>query len=130
LRERRSMLSYDDGLMYCAVSDNRYARARDTGFINRVTGEIVFVYDDEEDAEALGGRYARAAAVFARAAVEASPDQWIGIPRRFRLPRFHEHWCDVRLTRGRGDCNCPAKDRKEEDADEFIARFLREHGLR
>lgn len=99
------MLGFDDGLMFSAIADFSHERGfEETGYLNRRTGEIVFVVDGELKAEAWYGPDVASDAVFDRAAVAASPEDWIEIPKYVR-----------------------GFDGDNEEA--FIHRFLQEHGL-
>lgn len=99
------MLKVDSGHMFCAIVNNTDGPAW-TGFLNRKSGAIVFVYDDEGEVEDHHGSEVATDAVFDRAAVEAAPDDWIEIPRY----------------------DSQAEGRHKED--EFVERFFAEHGIK
>ena len=88
----------DAGRMFSAINDN--ADIRDTGYIHRRTGEIVFVYGRERDvAIYMGDDWVAETALYYPTAA-ASPDEWI------EIPKYH---------------GCRA------GADDFVAGFLSEH---
>lgn len=95
----------DRGLMYAAVRDQRNSLAGlpyDIGYINRHTGEIVFVAENSREYQSLTGVPALEM-VAARAAIEARPSDWVEIPRM--------------TTCG------------DEGTDQFIDEFLQKHGF-
>ena len=76
----------------------------DRGYLNPRTGEIVFVSDKEGVTAALLGDETAVDYVFNRATVEASPDDWIEIPKFSRETR-------------------------DEEQTKFMKDFLRKHGI-
>ncbi len=131
------MLKYDDILMRSAIATKLDDGPHDTGFINRRTGEIVFLPDAEGNCENWYGLDVTIDSVFDRARIAANQDEWIEIPRKVFVPIFHEDWCERRTTRPRRDwtpCTCGAEERireerQDEEDDAFIRAFLTEHGL-
>ena len=95
----------DLGKLYSAVEEHADG-PQDTGFLNKRTGEIVFVPDNEGQHAAWCGEDVAVDAVFDRAAVEANPSEWLEIPKIPGHPACH----DI-------------------DRDEHIRDFLREHGI-
>jgi hypothetical protein len=97
--------------MFCAISTRSVKAAEtlglpvDKAFLHRGTGEIVFIYENVGDAEAMVGKDAAIDGVFDRTHIDASPDEWLEIPKF--ASRFD----------GCGN----------EEA--FIQRFLQEHGI-
>jgi hypothetical protein len=131
------MLRFDSDRMYCAVSDRSFAAGgpKETAYLNRHTGEIVFLTATADEAEAWGGVPGLEVAA-KRAAVENRPSDWIEIPRMSELPVVHEQWCDKKcrrdLPRQGRLCTCGAVGaaaEDEQDADQFISDFLRENGI-
>jgi hypothetical protein len=92
---------FDDSLMLAAISTYADSDRLDTGYINRLTGEIVFIYEDDADALNEAGTDAAIDSYLARKEVAAAPDIWIEIPK-------YDPWVE-----GRGN------------EEEFIARFLK-----
>jgi hypothetical protein len=112
--KRPGTLVVDWGVLFCAIKDaSQWGGQETTGFLNRRTGEIVFVpetgrEDDDVDIESFDARWGRGAAVesiFDRATLDAAPDDWIEIPKYDRL--------------------ADGRDREEE----FIDEFLRDNGV-
>jgi hypothetical protein len=131
------MLSFDYDMMYLAISDTQRKQGGcpDTGYLNRKTGQIVFLPDSEGQAASWCGTDYAVDSVFDRAHIESSTDEWIKIPKNCPIPVHHEYWCDVRarrdLPRQQRSCTCGGAEaaRQKMDDDEFIRAFLREHGL-
>ena len=98
------MLKIDSGHMFSAINDLTDGPSG-CGFIHRRTGEILFVNDDDVDESTWYGKDVAINNVFERAVVEASPEQWVEIPRYDR--------CMM------------GRDREEE----FIRDFLEENGI-
>lgn len=125
-------LAFDSGLMYAAISSPHHAG--ETGYLNRKSGEILFVFEKDEDAEECFGCSAAENTSF-RAHIAANPEEWIAVPRNVRLPLFHEPWCDVRTAPTWNPwtpCTCgfDQKARRErEDDDAFIHDFLKANGI-
>jgi hypothetical protein len=130
-------MQFDECLMYSAVSNNRSAGGPqgEAGYLNRRTGEIMFVCEKDVEAQRWDGPDAREDNAVRRARLSASPGDWLEIPRNERGPVYHEHWCERRLP-GRprdAECTCGALERAragELDDDAHIDQFLRQHGLR
>jgi hypothetical protein len=103
----RHQVQIDDGMMYCAISnvEESVGVPESTGFLNRRTGEIVFLHQAEGETDAMWGTDAAVDAVFDRAGIDASPADWVEIPKY-----------DSRV-----------EGRDNEDA--FIRRFLALHGI-
>lgn len=88
------MMTIDLGQMFCAVSPieeemSEASKQRgellwppcSKGFLNRFTGEIVFLCESEIADANWHGEDVAVENVGNRAAIEASPDQWLEIPR-------------------------------------------------
>jgi hypothetical protein len=131
------MIGTDDGLMYSAISDHpRDLGPNDTGYLNRRTGEIVFLTPTSDEATGWCGEEIAFEMVGKRASTENRPSDWIEIPKQVRLPVHHKHWCELRTRRGNArrfaPCTCGAAQKAEAEAeseDDFIRRFLRENGI-
>jgi hypothetical protein len=129
------MIEIDSGMLFSAVEGwNQLDPLQDVGYLNRHTGEIVFLSDsDEESARWYGVPVEQFRAD--RARVAQAPEDWLEIPKNTWLPVFHEHWCERRTTRPREywtPCTCGALERAqalEVDNETFIRDFLRENGI-
>src|SRR5262249_49367807 len=126
--QENDMLTFDDGLMYCAVSDNSdFGPRGEKGFLNRRTGEIVFVCDDPNQPGSWYGENAAMEFLHNRVRVDAAPEEWLEIPKVVRLPAHHEHWCDERSRKDRPRrdraCTCGAAVKNEQDEHQFIHEF-------
>jgi len=75
-------MEIDYGLLMTAVSSHakEHGFSLDTGYLNRHTGEILFLGDPKKDTEACMGD-AAAEMVHSRADIESRPDIWIAIPK-------------------------------------------------
>jgi hypothetical protein len=73
-------------------------------YLNRCTGEIVFVNDSFGQSEALLGKDDAIAIVFDQAMIEANPDVWLKIPKG---PSSHPEF----------------------DWEEHARQFLKQHGI-
>jgi hypothetical protein len=130
----KKKLKIDMGLMFSAIEDQYDSGGiRDTAYLNRRTGDIVFLPETDEEG-ALEWGISTEEIAEQRAEVESQPDDWVEIPKQIRLPVWHQHWCDVRcerdLPRDARPCTCgAAEEAEEEDDEEFINEFLREHGI-
>lgn len=100
------MLKIDSGKMFCAISNASVTAGgpEEKAFLNRHTGQIVFLTESEGETSAWYGKDVAVDSVFQRADLEANPDQWLEIPKYDR--RFE-------------DC----------DEEEFVTRFLTEYGI-
>jgi hypothetical protein len=98
------------------------------GYVNRHTGDIALIAKRAEDFEAWGKGLGLEMAA-ERAAVENRPSDLLEIPKFFWSRPWHEDWCNWR----RGGCTCGAYkdwvDDEEEQREEYIAEFVREHGI-
>lgn len=103
------MVSFDEGLMYCAIdgaadrASNQCGFPLQTGFIHRTTGEIIFVPTDNGRVDDYAGMDVAVDMVFDRARLDANPEQWAEIPKY---------------------------DGPDGGEDAFIHRFLEENNLR
>jgi hypothetical protein len=122
-------------MLFSAIADLGWNRIgpEEVGYLNRHTGEIVFLSDsDEESAQCYSIPVEELMAD--RARVAQTPEDWLEIPKNTWLPVFHESWCERRTTRPRQDwtpCTCGALERAQAENDEetFIRDFLRENGI-
>jgi hypothetical protein len=125
-------LDFNSGLMYAAITSPHHEG--ETGYINRKSGEILFVFENDEDAEDCFG-CSGAENASRRARIAANPEEWIAVPRNVRLPFFHHPWCDVRTTPSWNPwtpCTCGLEQkarREREDDDAFIQAFLKANGI-
>jgi len=125
-------LDFNSALMYAAIANPHHEG--ETGYLNRKSGEILFVFANDEDAEDCFGCSAAENASF-RARIAANPEEWIEVPRNVHLPFIHEPWCDFRMTHAWNPwtlCTCgfDQKARRDrEDDDAFIHDFLKANGI-
>jgi hypothetical protein len=91
------------GSMLRAISPRgeKHGMPQETAFLHRMTGQIVFLTQDEGHAEVVCLTAEVAAGVFHRTSLDSFPDKWIQIPK------------------------CPSEGNEEE----FIRGFLAEHGI-
>jgi hypothetical protein len=94
------------GMMFSAISQVDDPSYQDKGFLNRKTGEVVFLLNHQENAEGVVGEAAAAAMAADRADVAASPDDWI------EIPKYYGRMLD-----------------DDDGAERFIGDFLEEHGI-
>lgn len=125
-------LAVDSGLMYAAITSPHHEG--ETAYLNRTSGEILFVFENDEDAEECFGCSGAENASF-RARIAANPEAWIAVPRNVRLPFVHAPRCDVRTASTWNPwtpCTCgfdqkARSDRENDDA--FIHDFLKANGI-
>jgi hypothetical protein len=131
------MVNFDDGLMYLAIHpiNKLGGEPENTGYLNRKDGEIIFVYENDEDAELHMDDADGAENAANRAKIAAAPEEWVEIPRMICLPVHHEHWCDRRTVRPRRyetPCTCGAEEKaqsEEETPEAFMHAFLEKEGV-
>jgi hypothetical protein len=105
------MLKIDCGRMYSAISNVSEAAGghREDAYLNRQTGEIVFIPENDGIAAAWYGDENAVDSAVDRGSVKASPDQWLKIPKydgqlvdydedRFIQEFFEEHGIDAKLA--------------------------------
>ena len=77
----QTLIKVDDSLLRGALSAPSSDGPGDIGYINRLTGRIVFLTRTFQQAESHWGRQAAQDMVRDRATVEKQPDNWIEVPR-------------------------------------------------
>ena len=98
---RRLYIDLDD--MYPAIStaEEEVGLPIWTAFLNRNTGKIIFVNEDDAEVEELFGREAAMESAASRAELAASPADWL------QIPKYRDDW----------------------DKDGFFEKFLTAHGI-
>lgn len=99
-------IKIDTSLLLAAVSDaaERHGYPVSEGYLNRITGEVVFKYDTKGDLKGFVGKEADIDAVFDAAEVAANPGEWIAIPKYYKS----SDWSDE---------------------EEFLGKFLNDAGI-
>jgi hypothetical protein len=101
-------MKIDFGKLMSAVSaGTEQDGRREKAFLNRNTGDIVFV--SEDDPESWYGKIVAVEMVFDRAEVEANPSEWIEIPK-------YREWHRDTIE-------------KSEAEERYAYQFLSEHGI-
>ena len=101
------MLKVDHGLLVTAMSSSSDGPGG-TGYLHRRSGQIVFVFEDEERADGWVGNEAMVDAGFTAAIIAEAPDDWVKIPTYDRPPGVRH---------------------EEIDLDPFIAEFFKDNGI-
>jgi hypothetical protein len=81
MAEGRGRIGIDCGRMLSAVDVPHVGGPQETAYINRRTGEIVFLTETAREAEEWWGAEAAADMVRERRAVENRPGDWVEIPK-------------------------------------------------
>jgi hypothetical protein len=99
------MLKIDAERLLCAFDYN--TEVMDVaGYLNKHTGEVIFVLENEGRAEEWCHRDVVVKAVFDRATVEAWPDRYV------RIPKYQYGLSDI------------------SDQNQVVHKFLQEHGIK